>query len=194
MVFKMSQDRFAFCLLLAVIIHFLVIVNLSAPARIFSTDELKVSLTSTVPDTHIVVSLSTPQALNETLLELSNLQGSSSNNLRQRVIINAESDEIALASWLHDWKSRIETVGTANYPRKIGGLSGSLRVLVVVNADGSLRETRLLSSSGYTELDTAALKTVTESAPFNPLPEEVSENIDILQIIRTWQFESSQTP
>ena len=72
------------------------------------------------------------------------------------------------------------------------GLYGKLRLLVVIRADGSLQDIRLLSSSGYAVLDEAAIKIVRMAAPYAPFPAELRATTDQLEIIRTWQFQENR--
>ena len=61
--------------------------------------------------------------------------------------------------------------------------------MVAVRADGSVQEVRVLKSSGQRILDQAAIDIVRLAAPFAPFPPEIRQDTDILEIIRTWQFE-----
>ena len=72
------------------------------------------------------------------------------------------------------------------------GLYGNLRLLVVIRADGSLHDIRVLSSSGYAVLDEAAIKIVRMAAPYAPFPPELRATTDRLEIIRTWQFQENR--
>ena len=69
------------------------------------------------------------------------------------------------------------------------GIYGTLRMLVSLKKDGSIKELAILQSSGSTVLDDAAIRIVRMAAPFAPFPEDMRENIDELEIIRTWVFE-----
>ncbi|HBN15764.1 MAG TPA: energy transducer TonB, partial [Pseudohongiella sp.] len=42
--------------------------------------------------------------------------------------------------------------------------------------------------SGHQLLDMAAVEIVQLAAPFDPFPEELRGEVDILEIIRTWRF------
>ena len=94
------------------------------------------------------------------------------------------------AYYLSAWRRRIETIGNLNYPAEARRrrLSGNLRLMVAVNADGSLHEVRVLDSSGLDVLDDAAVRIVRLAAPFSPFPPELARQTDILEIIRTWRF------
>jgi protein TonB len=98
------------------------------------------------------------------------------------------------AAYLHDWRTRVEAVGNQYYPEASirYGIYGSLRLLVVVRADGSLENIEVLSSSGYALLDEAAIKIVRLAAPFAPFPRELRATTDKLEIIRTWQFRENR--
>jgi len=56
-----------------------------------------------------------------------------------------------------------------------------------VRRDGSVESSRILRSSGTPLLDAAALRVVELAQPFPPLP-RTSDDIDILQVTRTWVF------
>jgi protein TonB len=90
------------------------------------------------------------------------------------------------AAYLRAWRQRVERIGNANYPG--GGVEGQLRLLVVINADGSLVDARLVTSSGVPALDAAALRIVRLSAPFPAFPVELRRRFDQLEILRSWQF------
>lgn len=98
------------------------------------------------------------------------------------------------AEYLYKWQSRIETIGNQHYPKeaKAQKLYGDVTVLVSVNKDGSLKDVRILESSGHKLLDSAALKIVRLSSPFQPFPRAISEDTDVLEIVRTWQFQKNR--
>lgn len=92
--------------------------------------------------------------------------------------------------YLAAWRRKVERVGQLNYPEaaRRRKLQGSLRLLVAIEADGTLREARVLESSGHAELDAAAVRIAQLAAPFSPLPPAMRRNTDVLEIVRTWQF------
>jgi len=91
------------------------------------------------------------------------------------------------AAYLNMWRQKVERVGNANYPS--GDLYGDLRMLVVINWDGKLKELRILESSGHRPLDEAAMRIVRIASPFQDFPVEMRKKYDQLEIIRTWKFE-----
>lgn len=94
------------------------------------------------------------------------------------------------AYYLHSWRRKIENVGNLNYPSEARRrkLFGSLRLLVSIYPDGSLKEVEILESSRHQVLDDAAVRIVRLAAPFAPFPDEMRKTTDVLEIIRTWQF------
>ncbi|WP_417226415.1 energy transducer TonB [Amphritea sp.] len=97
------------------------------------------------------------------------------------------------AVYLANWRRKIESVGNLNYPKEaqMNQLYGSLRMMVSVLPDGSVKDIRILHSSGNKVLDDAAVRIVQLAAPFQKFPIEMRKNTDVLEIIRTWKFEKS---
>lgn len=105
--------------------------------------------------------------------------------------LNAASTMRDKGAWYkEEWRRKIERVGNLNYPdaARRQHIYGSLRLLVAINSDGTLREVQVLESSSQPILDQAALRIVRLSAPFAPFSGDLSD-IDVLEIIRTWRFE-----
>lgn len=98
------------------------------------------------------------------------------------------------ASYLYSWRSKIEAIGNRHYPdeSRRQGIYGNLRLLVAIRSDGSLKDIEILSSSGHPILDEAAVRIVRMAAPFAPFPKELRETTDVLEIIRTWQFQQNR--
>ncbi len=90
------------------------------------------------------------------------------------------------AAYLNTWRRKVERIGNANYPDS--KVYGDLRMLVVLRYDGTLREVRILESSGHKSLDNAALRIVRMAAPYPDFPVEMRKHYDQLEIIRTWKF------
>ncbi len=114
---------------------------------------------------------------------------------RRYTISSASTKEAADALYLDNWRKRIEAIGNANYPRQASadGIYGTLRVMVAVNPDGTVNDIRILRSSGERVLDEAAVDIVRLAAPFDPFPPELRAKVDVLEIIRTWQFHRGDT-
>lgn len=111
----------------------------------------------------------------------------------RRKFISAATREHLFASYMSAWIAKVERIGNMNYPEaaRRQGVEGSLVLSVDILADGSVDQIRVLRSSGHDLLDEAAVRIVRLSAPFAPLPPEITEQVDILTITRTWQFSSA---
>lgn len=109
---------------------------------------------------------------------------------RRYTISSASTKRSYDALYLDNWRRRIESVGNINYPEQARRLQlyGSLRMLVAILPNGEVEDIRILQSSGQNILDQAAIQIVTLAAPFQPFPEEMLAETDILEIIRTWRF------
>lgn len=114
---------------------------------------------------------------------------------RRYTISSASTKEAYDALYLDNWRKRIEAIGNLNYPPQASaqGIYGVLRVMVAINPDGSVNDIRILRSSGERVLDEAAVNIVRLAAPFDPFPPELRANVDVLEIIRTWQFHRGDT-
>lgn len=109
---------------------------------------------------------------------------------RKYTISSASTKKSHDALYLDNWRRRIEAVGNINYPTEARRqkLYGSLRLLVALFPSGEVSEVQILQSSGHSILDQAAVEIVNMAAPFDPFPEEMRAEADILEIIRTWRF------
>lgn len=107
--------------------------------------------------------------------------------------ISASTKEYKYAAYLDAWRRKVERIGNLNYPDEARRkkLYGNLVLHVAVRADGSIKDIRILHSSGEKVLDQAAIRIVRLSAPFAPFPRDIRAETDILDITRTWQFLSS---
>lgn len=99
------------------------------------------------------------------------------------------------AFYLNSWRRKIERIGNLNYPEKARQqeMYGSLRLMVAIRPDGSLKAVELLESSGEDVLDAAAIRIVRLAAPFAPFPDDLRQTTDVLEIIRTWQFRKNSS-
>ena len=109
---------------------------------------------------------------------------------RRYTLSSASTQQRHDALYLDNWRKQIELVGNQHYPEEArqNEIFGSLRMMVALRPDGSVAEIRILQGSGHPVLDLAAVDIVQLAAPFDPFPEELRGEVDILEIIRTWRF------
>jgi protein TonB len=100
------------------------------------------------------------------------------------------TQQSALAEYLSGWRRRVERVGTLNYPAQfLGEIDlGRPTLEVVIGADGDLEDIVVRNSSGDKALDQAALKILRLAAPFEPLPEDIRKDYDVLRFAYEWDF------
>lgn len=103
----------------------------------------------------------------------------------------ANAKKYRFASYMDAWRAKVERIGNLNYPELVSknNLTGSLLLDVAINPDGSIHSARITRSSGYSELDRAALRIVNMSAPFPPLTKDILKDTDVLHIPRVWRFQ-----
>ncbi|THF61950.1 energy transducer TonB [Pseudothauera nasutitermitis] len=107
----------------------------------------------------------------------------------RRMSIGARAREYRFAQYVEDWRQKVERVGTLNYPDAARGkLYGSLMMTVTLRADGSVESVAVVRSSGHPVLDEAAQRIIRMAAPFAPFPPDIRQDIDLLEITRTWTF------
>lgn len=168
---------------------------------------------TTTADTHRSVTREAPETVTEELpegprqsllkrsLEIASLQAKL-DTLRQsyakmpRVqrLTAASTMKAADAYYVNGWRRKVEQIGDINYPAEAANCyqNCSLRLLVAIDADGSLHEVVILESSGRQVLDDAAVRIVKLAAPFAPFTQEMRSEMDRLEIIRTWQFKGNR--
>ena len=95
-----------------------------------------------------------------------------------------------LAEYLDGWRRRVERVGTANYPAELLGdpNAGRPTLEVVIGKDGQLVDIVVRQSSGDIALDQAALKILRLASPFEPLPQAIRKDYDVLRFAYDWDF------
>jgi len=106
-----------------------------------------------------------------------------------RKFVSAATREYAYANYLRQWVDRVERVGNLNYPDEARRrrLQGRVVISIGIRRNGSVESATLLRSSGSRILDDAALRIARLAEPYPPLP-KTSEHIDILNVVRTWEF------
>ena len=110
----------------------------------------------------------------------------------RRKWISARTREHEFAVYMDAWRRKVEHVGNLNYPDEAARreLSGSLRLEVALNPDGTIEAVALRRSSDERILDDAAIHIVRLAAPFAEFPEGIAKTVDVLHIERTWLFHS----
>ncbi len=109
---------------------------------------------------------------------------------RRELVVTPNTRISDVAVYLDAWKRRIEQVGTVNFPNaaRRSKLSGSPVIEVALAASGGLVRADIRRSSGYGELDRAAMDILKLATPFEPFPEALASRHDVLRFSYEWQF------
>ena len=111
----------------------------------------------------------------------------------REVFVSARTREFKYANYMSEWVRKVERVGNLNYPdaARREGITGKLRLDVALNPDGTVRNITVLRPSGHNILDEAAIRIVNLAGPYAPFPPEIARTDDVLHIIRTWEFSTT---
>jgi protein TonB len=122
-----------------------------------------------------------------------NREFSAYQKMPQRKFIGARTQEYRYAQYIEDWRVKVERIGNLNYPSQARQqkIFGKLQLTVSIRSNGTLEGVEVTKSSGQRILDAAAVRIVKLSAPFAPFPEDIRKDTEVLSIVRTWSFTSS---
>lgn len=109
---------------------------------------------------------------------------------RDELWITPDTRAATLAPYLDAWRRKVERVGTVNYPSaaRARNVSASPVLEVAINASGVLEKAVIRTSSGYPDLDAAAIQILKLASPFDPFPPELSREYRVLRFAYEWQF------
>ena len=108
----------------------------------------------------------------------------------RELMISANTREARIAAYLNSWKNKVERIGTLNYPSiaRSSATASFPTLEVAIRADGGLREVVLRRSSGENRLDQAAMSILRDAAPFDPFPDFLRTEYDVLRFSYEWRF------
>jgi protein TonB len=113
---------------------------------------------------------------------------------RDELWVTPDTRESALAPYLVGWRTKIERLGTMNYPQASwrAPATSNPDVEVVILADGRLESATIIHSSGSAKLDQAALDILKLASPFDPFPKELADRYRLMRFTYRWQFEGDK--
>lgn len=93
------------------------------------------------------------------------------------------------ATYLEQFRIKVEKVANQYYPpqARLQRITGDVRLMVVINFDGSVKTVRLLESSGSPILDKAAKDSIVKSAPYGSFDQDMKDIVE-LRVVRTWRY------
>jgi protein TonB len=109
---------------------------------------------------------------------------------RDELWITPDTRASSLAPYLDAWRRKVEQIGTLNYPTaaRRPGVKASPVLEVGIDSSGKLEKAVIRTSSGYPELDEAALSILKLASPFDPFPAELAKEYRVLRFAYEWQF------
>ncbi len=104
--------------------------------------------------------------------------------------ISGNTREFRFAQYMADWRKTVEKIGNRHYPEtaRKNNIKGSLVLSVAILPDGEVQRVKILRSSGKKILDESAIRIVRLASPYPPFPPDFIDDVDILNITRTWEF------
>ena len=107
-------------------------------------------------------------------------------------MLDANSDQNTIESkYLNAWQRKIERVGHNVLKKEYSQLDlTQLRLVVSIDSLGNLIETKIIDSSGNSEIDKIAMEIVRLASPFEPFSDEMLSEYEVLQVDRIWKFGS----
>ena len=108
----------------------------------------------------------------------------------RKKFVGARTSEYRFANYIDRWRQKVERIGTLNYPAeaRARGIYASLQLTVGIRTNGEVESVEVNRTSGYRFLDRSAERIVRMSAPFEPFPQDIRSDTDILYITRTYTF------
>ncbi|HUQ08909.1 MAG TPA: TonB family protein [Steroidobacteraceae bacterium] len=114
---------------------------------------------------------------------------------RDELWVTPDTREAVLAPYLVGWRTKIERLGTLNYPQAAWRAPAKRNpdIEVVILADGRLESAVIRTSSGSAKLDQAALDILKLASPFDPFPKELADKYRLMRFTYRWEFEGGSS-
>ncbi|HIO93025.1 MAG TPA: energy transducer TonB [Leucothrix mucor] len=124
------------------------------------------------------------------MTEMSKEEQHYANRPRIHFIDSISAKSAVEAEYIDAWAKKLERIGNINFPTAALrlGLSGTLILNATLDRVGRVVDLAINQSSGSKILDDAALRIVKLASPYEPLPHEVREKYDRLNITRSIIF------
>jgi periplasmic protein TonB len=109
---------------------------------------------------------------------------------RDELWVTPDTREALVAPYLVAWRTKIERLGTMNFPQAAWRAPGTRNpdVEVVILADGTLQSAIVIHSSGSPKLDQAVVDILKLASPFDPFPKDLADRYRLLRFTYGWEF------
>ena len=95
------------------------------------------------------------------------------------------------AVYLNLWQRKIESTGDKVISENKNYLNGRVQIMATIDVYGNLVNSEILISSGNRLIDDMAINILKESSPFAPFNMSMSNEYNVLEIVRDWNFSSN---
>lgn len=115
---------------------------------------------------------------------------------RRKFVSDQSNKEDIYTAYVHRLDNRLLHIGNLDDTEDDAYRAhhGDLIVTIAIKRDGSLDDIKIVKSSGQHALDETAVRIVRGAAPFEPLPDDPNQHIDILHVTRSWRFLPDDMP
>jgi protein TonB len=109
---------------------------------------------------------------------------------RDELLLTPDTRESSVAPYLDAWRRKVERLGTLNFPAaaRHRALAVNPILEVTMGASGGLVSATIQRSSGYADLDQAAVRILKLASPFDPFPRALATRYRTLRFAYEWQF------
>jgi len=117
------------------------------------------------------------------------------NTEERDMVVSINAKETNVAGYINSWRSKVERIGTLNYPQDLlkKDVKRSPVIEVSIAKNGVIRNASIVRSSGSGQTDQAALRILRLASPFDPFPKELYQETDTLTFVYEWHFSKSGT-
>ncbi len=114
---------------------------------------------------------------------------------RDELWVTPDTRQALIAPYLVSWRTKIERLGTLNFPQAAWRAPGTRNpdVEVVILKDGTLESATIVRSSGSAKLDQAVVDILKLASPFDPFPKELADKYRLLRFTYGWEFEGGRS-
>ena len=113
------------------------------------------------------------------------------NKFPRRRFVGASVQDPRLAGYVDQCLKKILQVAASDRLAEMAAMSGSAMVTVAIRSDGTIEKIEVNRSSGQKRLDDILVRLVRLAEPFEPFPDDLRKNTDVLSVTRTFRVGKS---
>ena len=111
---------------------------------------------------------------------------------RRKLITGRTDRDMNVVMYAEGWRQKVEMNATLELVKAVKpGSYESPLVTVALRRDGSVESIVINRSSGSPEVDDAVRRIVQSLAPFPPFPADLAQDYDVIEVRRSWTFDTA---